>query len=70
MTVQRSLRGLLLIHIAVWFAFASAQETQVNSSNSESSTSTTQPPPTNPPKSKFGTICPNNTTLKMRQGQL
>lgn len=66
MTVQRSLRGLMLIHIAMGFAFASAQQTEVIPSASESPTHMTPPPPTKPPNGKFGTIHLNNNTLKTR----
>jgi len=48
MTAQRSLRGLMLIHIAMVFAVASAQEPQVIPSTSESPTTMTQPTPTKP----------------------
>jgi hypothetical protein len=66
MTVQRSLRGLILIHIAMGFAFASAQDTQVIPTTSETPTNMTQPTPTKPSSGKFGNICLNNTTLKTR----
>jgi len=66
MTAQRSLIGLMLIHIAMVFAVASAQEPQVIPSTSESPTTMTQPTPTKPSSGKFGTICLNNTTLKTR----
>lgn len=66
MRVQRSLRGLMLIHIAMGFAFASAQETQVITSTPGSPTHMTQQTPTNPSSGKFGNICLNNTTLKTR----
>lgn len=63
MTVQRSLRGLMLIHIAMVFAVASAQEPPVIP---ESPTHMIQPTPTKPSSGKFGTIHLNNTTLKTR----
>lgn len=66
MTVQRSLRGLMLMHIAMGFAFASAQETQTISNTSESSTNMAQPTPTEQPNGKFGTIRLKNSTLKTR----
>jgi len=66
MTVQRSLRGLMLIHIAMGLAFASAQETQVIPSTPASPTNMTQPTPTKTPSGKFGNICLNNTTLKTK----
>jgi hypothetical protein len=66
MKVKRSLRGLMLIHIAVGFVFTSAQEEQVNSATSEPSptTTTTSPPTKKLPNGKFGTIHLNNNTLK------
>lgn len=65
MIVQRSLRGLMLIHIAMGFAFASAEETQVISNATESPTNMTQPPPTRP-HGKFDINRLNNGTLKTR----
>jgi len=56
----------MLIHIAMGFAFASAQVTQINSNASESSTNMTKPPPTEQPTGKFGTIRLNNSTLITR----
>jgi len=66
MTFQRSLRGLMLIHIAMGFAFASAQETQVIPSTPASPTDMIQPTPTKPSSGKFGNICINNSALKTR----
>jgi len=55
----------MLIHIAMGFAFASAEETQVISNATESPTNMTQPPPTRP-HGKFDINRLNNGTLKTR----
>jgi hypothetical protein len=66
MKVKRSLRGLMLIHIAMGFAFTSAQEDQLNSTTSQPPQAITQPPSSSPPPSngKFGTTHLHNNTLK------
>ncbi|GFG34861.1 hypothetical protein Cfor_10393 [Coptotermes formosanus] len=51
MTVQRSLKGLMLIHIALGFVFAAAQNTSVTPNVTESTT-TIQTTTTEPPSGK------------------